>query len=130
MNDPIADALGIKPDLEAYKQFKKTRRPKGAKVVPAFPIMKGKNHPHFGKPRPDSVKKKIRDTKTGQPGVKWTEERRIKTVAILKKRSSFLKLSGEQMAAFRRGKPHSEETKRKMRESQKRRRIAEKLNNA
>jgi len=95
-------------------------------IGPAFPIFYGENHPHYGKPRPDDVRMKISNSRKGQSLSPWTEERRSKTKATLSGR----KLSPEHVEKMRQnriGTKHSEETKAKMRESQMRRRLKEKL---
>lgn len=100
-------------------------RPKDTKNIgPSFPIVYGKDHPHFGKPRPKSVTEKISASRKGQSLKPWTEERRKKTVASLTSR----KLSTEHIEKMRMtkiGNKHSEETKLKMKEAQKRRRLRE-----
>jgi len=87
--------------------------------------MYGKDHPHYGKRRPDDVRAKISKSRSGQSLSSWTEDRRRKTVSSLKGR----KPSAATMEAAMRaqlGSKRSEETKQKMREAQNKRRLREK----
>lgn len=101
-------------------------RPKDTRNIgPAFPVVYGKNHHNYGKPRPDAVKEKISKSRRGQSLASWTEERRAKTKATLTGR----KLSAEhvdKMIQRMTGSKRSEETKNKMKEAQKHRRLREK----
>lgn len=94
-------------------------------IGPSFPIMYGKDHPHYGKCRPDSVRAKISSSRKGQSLSPWTEERRLKTVASLKGRKQPKEVI-EAARLARLGSKHSEETKQKMKDSQNKRRLREK----
>jgi hypothetical protein len=85
----------------------------------------GERHHQYGKPRPDEVKAKISSRRRGQSLASWTEERRKKTVASLKgKRPCKATMEAARKAAI--GSKRTEETKQKMREAQKNRRLREK----
>jgi hypothetical protein len=126
----LCETLGIEfvenPDISDQELNKIPEDAKISGIIcPAFPIMYGKDHPHYGKRRPDDVRAKISKSRSGQSLSSWTEDRRRKTVSSLKGR----KPSAATMEAAMRaqlGSKRSEETKQKMREAQNKRRLREK----
>ena len=89
-------------------------------------ITSGERHHQYGKPRTDETKRKISQSRKGQKLKPWTEDRRLKTKSSLKGR----KLSQDhiqKLSVSHLGIKKSDDTKSKMKESQRKRRLREKL---